>query len=148
MWQVSSHSSTSRCLLSFPNKAAEAVGTHVYHNWRTSLPYPGPVYLCSRLYHSPSFHFELLLILSSWYLWSTDSSEEMTQNSDPLLPADPLPTMVLPFTHSANICWLLTRCPFLFVISLTNNSQVKNIVKHFQNPNYPWSVDWLRIKPF
>lgn len=51
-------------------------------------------------------------------------------------------------TRLANICWLLTRCTFLFIVSLTKNSEVKNIMKHFQNPNHSWSVDWLRTKTF
>lgn len=111
-------------------------------------PYPIIVPLFHTLSLTLSFHVELLLSLSSCYLWNTDSSEEMTQNSDPLLPAAALPTMVLSFTHLANICWLLTRCPFHFVIFLTKNSEFKSIMKHFQNPNHSWLVDWLRTKTF
>ena len=49
--------------------------------------YPTIVPLFHTLSLTLSFHVELLLSLSSCYLWSTDSSEEMTQNSDPRLPA-------------------------------------------------------------
>lgn len=146
--QESSHSSTSRRPLSLPtSQLRQLVPTSTISRnlpTRTLDHYasaPGSIL-------HPRFPCWALLSSSSCYLRSTVSSEKRTWKSDPLLPACCCSARnVLSFTRLANICWVPTRCTFLFVISLTKNSEVKNM-RHFQNAHHSWSLDWLRIKPF
>lgn len=68
------------------HQPAQVLCTHVCHSPESPSPRPWMTMpLLQALSFTLCFHVELLLSLSSCYLRSTDSSEKMTQYSDPLL---------------------------------------------------------------
>lgn len=112
--------------------------------WESPTP---PLCLCFTLSLTLSFHVELLLSLSSCYLWNWFLWRDDTEFW-PQLPAAALPTMVLSFTHLANICWLLARCPFHLLFFWQRIVNLKTSWNIFKIQTHSWLVDWLRTKTF